>query len=64
MSALVSSGDRLSQQAAELSANVQRFKEESAQEVMEVRFLSYLPFSSAHGPQDASITHHHNLQVQ
>ncbi|KAJ7321887.1 kinase-like domain-containing protein [Mycena albidolilacea] len=48
MSALASSGDRLSQQAAELSATVQRFKEESAQEVME----------------DASITHHHNLQVQ
>ncbi|KAJ7860616.1 kinase-like domain-containing protein [Mycena olivaceomarginata] len=64
MSALASSGDRLSQQAAELSANVQRFKEESAQEVMEVRFLSYLPFSSTHGPQNASITHHHNLQVQ
>ncbi|KAF8185838.1 Pkinase-domain-containing protein [Mycena galopus ATCC 62051] len=48
MSALVNSGDRLSKEAAELSANVQRFKEESAQEVME----------------DASITHQHNLQVQ
>ncbi|KAJ7230839.1 Pkinase-domain-containing protein [Mycena haematopus] len=46
--ALASSGDRLSNEAAELSANVQRFKEESAQEVME----------------DASITHQHNLQVQ
>ncbi|KAF7342151.1 Calcium calmodulin dependent protein [Mycena venus] len=43
MAALASSGDRLSKEAAELSANVQKFKEESAQEVME----------------DVSITHQH-----
>ncbi|KAJ6562447.1 kinase-like domain-containing protein [Mycena capillaripes] len=35
MAALASSGDRMSKAAVELSANVQRFKEESAQEVME-----------------------------
>jgi len=35
MAALANSGDRMSKAAAELSANVQRFKEESAQEVME-----------------------------
>ncbi|KAJ7918174.1 Pkinase-domain-containing protein [Mycena leptocephala] len=44
MAALAGSGDRLAKEAAELSANVQRFKEESAQEVME----------------DSSIMHHHN----
>ncbi|KAJ6481915.1 kinase-like domain-containing protein [Mycena sanguinolenta] len=44
--ARANSGDRLSKEAAELSANVQRFKEESAQEVME----------------DTAITHQHNLQ--
>jgi len=43
MAALASSGDRLSKKAAELSADVKRFKEESAQEVME----------------DTSITHQH-----
>ncbi|KAJ7662207.1 CAMK/CAMK1 protein kinase [Mycena polygramma] len=35
MATLVASGDRRSKEAVELSANVQRFKEESAKEVME-----------------------------
>jgi hypothetical protein len=44
MAALAGSGDRLAKEAAELSANVQRFKEESAQEVMEVRILCVFLF--------------------
>jgi hypothetical protein len=44
MAALAGSGDRLTKEAAELSANVQRFKEESAQEVMEVLIFSVFLF--------------------
>jgi hypothetical protein len=46
MAALAGSGDRLAKEAAELSANVQRFKEESAQEVMEVLILFCISFST------------------
>jgi hypothetical protein len=59
MAALGSAG-HLSQAAA----NVQRYKEESAQEVMEVSsFLAgIIAFNGDDGVQDAAITHHHNQQ--
>lgn len=60
MSALASGAHS---EVSTLSENVKRYKEESAQEVMEVgRKQHGLPHVLIFDLQDASIMHHHNLE--